>query len=343
MSLGRTMVPANHHHLIPAKPGEEMTMFQKILIPLDGSELAEKVLPYVRQVATPTDTALILVRNIELSSYALAAESPTMSVRLLEALQEDAETYLAQQKEVWHAEGYNVQIEITRSDTATAIIHAASTLKADLIAMTTHGRTGIGRMTLGSVADRVVRSAHLPVLLVRAAAAGPVNEQISSILLPLDGSELSEQALPLARLLARKLGSRILLLQALEELKDLELAELFAQVIGEHGVPNDWYDEAVGYLDKMQKKLAFAGVASTYQVAVGQPAESILRAAAVEKCDLIVMSTHGRSGVGRWVYGSVASKVLHETECPLLLVRGQVHEEFAEIAPYAVTEVLSGD
>ena len=93
----------------------------------------------------------------------------------------------------------------------------------------------------------------------------------------------------------------------------------------------------------MQKKLSFANIASDYQLVIGQPAPAILHAAAVESCDLIVMSTHGRSGFSRWVYGSVASKVLHETDCPLLLVRGHAREEVAEAVPRSVGEAQPAD
>ena len=213
-------------------------MFQKVVVPLDGSELAEKVLSWVRQVTSPIGTELILMQNIELSAYAFASDSPGVAARLYQTIYRDTEKYLQRQKRVLTKEGYRVQMEIARGDTAGAIVQVAADLKADLIAMTTHGRTGIGRMTLGSIADRVVRTADLPVLLVRAGAEGPATESIREILVPLDGSELSEQALPIARMLAEKQGSHILLLQAIEQLEDIDLAELFDQRVGEHGVPH---------------------------------------------------------------------------------------------------------
>lgn len=314
-------------------------MFQKVLVPLDGSKMAEKVLHTVRQIAQPSKTEIVLMRNVDQSAYALISDSPVVANRLFDSVQTETRKYLAQQKAVLERDGYGVHLEISRGDTAAAIIQVADDLNADLVAMTTHGRTGIGRMTLGSVADRVVRSAHLPILLVRAASPKTDKETIQKILLPLDGSVLSEQALPIARAVARDSGGSVLLLKAIEALEDIDLAELYNHQVDEHGIPTDWQNEAHLYLERMQKKLTFADVSSDYHVIVGRPAEAILHVAEQESCDLVVMSTHGRSGIGRWVYGSVASKVLHETECPLLLVRGHVREEADEVAPGHVVEI----
>lgn len=308
-------------------------MFKKIIVPLDGSEVAENVLPYVHTLTLPGETELYLIRNIELSAYAFGAESPTMMTELLDSISADAQTYLARHKDELQARGYCVTTRLTRGDTASSILQLATEQHAELIAMTTHGRTGVGRATLGSVADRVLRSADVPVLLVRDAAGASPGETLRQILVPLDGSDLSEQALPLARLLARELDSRILLLRSVESLDDVHLARLFEDRLDEHDVPSDWYNEAQVYLNQMQKNLQFANIPSEIRVVIGQPAQAILDAAAAEPCDLIVMSTHGRSGLSRWVYGSVTSKVLHETTCPLLIVRAHVREEVAEVEP----------
>lgn len=318
-------------------------MFQKVVIPLDGSELAESVLPYVQQIASPLGAELILVRNIESSAYTFAADSSMAAARLLESMHQEIEKYLVRHREELERSGYRVQTEIARGDIASAIVRVATDHGADLIAMTTHGRSGVPRAVLGSVADRVVRSAHLPVLLIRAAAAEPTVETIREILVPLDGSELSEQALPFANGLAQKIGGRILLLRVVEELADADIFEIFEQSADGPSEMADLFDEAQSYLDRIQKKLSFSNITSKPQVVVAHPAQAILDAAAIDECDLIVMSTHGRSGIRRWVYGSIASKVLHGTECPLLLVRGHVREEVPEMILQHVAEAELAD
>lgn len=316
-------------------------MFKKIVIPLDGSKLAEKVLPYLQHVTNPAESELVLVRNIELSSYAFASDSAFVTAELYEAVQDEAINYLKIQKEKLEESGFSVQMELARGDTATGIVQIATDLHADLIAMTTHGRTGLTRMAMGSVADRVVRSADVPILLVQAEAEQPVSSKLRKILVPLDGSELSEQALPIARLLASETDSQVLLLEVIESLADLELAELFNQIVGEYDVPNEWYACAEDYLTRMKTKLDMANVNSDFHVAIGSPADCILHAAKAESCDLIIMSTHGRSGISRWVYGSVTGKVLNTAKCPLLLVRGHVRAQVAETMPQFAMELAS--
>lgn len=305
-------------------------MFQKVVVPLDGSQLAEKVLPYVRQVTSPLGSEIILLMNIDLTSYAFAANEVAMTGGLYESFSQSGQTYLVRQKATLEEAGYRVRCEITTGDTATRITEFATEVGADLIAMTTHGRTGMSRWALGSVADRIVRSALQPVLLIRADAAEPDPPGVLQILVPLDGSQLAEQALPIAQMLAQKMGARILLLQAVEALDDEELAQLFGQGAIESRTPVTWFTDAEQYLAHVQKKLEFVNVICDVRAVIGTPAEMILDTATAADCDLIVMSTHGRSGLSRWVYGSVASKVLHEAKCPLLLVRGHVRETVAQ-------------
>jgi len=199
----------------------------------------------------------------------------------------------------------------------------------DLILMATHGRSGISRWFIGSVADRVLRSSRVPVLLVRAGISQEIlgAQWPGSVLVPLDGSGPAELVLPHVMTLAKQPGARtseVVLLRVCEPMA----MPLFAPP--EFLV--DWGDisakhmakakrSAKSYLARMERRFNDAGIEVTSEVLKGQPAEEIIGYARKKPFSLIVMATHGRSGLSRWAYGSVAEKVLLAISSPLLLVR----------------------
>jgi nucleotide-binding universal stress UspA family protein len=307
-----------------------------IIVPLDGSALAERVLPRACLLATALGARVRLVHILDMASHskaygALAADKEP-GWRLWpawEMLRDRAEGYLDTQASRLRGAGLRVEIEALFGAPAEAIIEAASGRHDTLIAMATHGYGGFRRWALGSVADQVVHASHVPVLLVRgensadAAAKLPAAPNaIQRILVPLDGSDFARQALPLALDLAVGARAEVVALQSLapsiEEyigtappLIDLR-AELRAEV-------SRAYAARDGRLCPEQAPV-------TPAVAVGGAAEAIVEEADRHHVDLIVMTTHGYRGLKRWMSGSVAEKVLRATTVPLLLVRAQVNE-----------------
>jgi nucleotide-binding universal stress UspA family protein len=187
----------------------------------------------------------------------------------------------------------------------------------------THGRSGLRRWALGSVADRVVQAAPAPVLLVRGSDLPTHTFNLKRILLPLDGSDLARQALPIAVELATCAQAELALLQAIAPVIE-GYPNLFSQPTSQYG--------AVLAALREQAEVELGGVAGelrpqepvvTTSVANGHPAEVIVDEAARHAASLIVMATHGRGGLRRWALGSVADKVLHTTTTPLMLVRAQ--------------------
>jgi len=190
---------------LPCWMGGEM--FTKILVPLDGSDLAEQVLPHALMLADAFDAAVRLLRVVEgpddLDLTSVTREQ-SEALRL-------AEDYLRGAAEYCSVLGVPVDIALAMGSPARQIVREALAIGADLIAMATHGRGGLGRWMIGSVADRVVRAATIPVLVVpaRAAARQP---GFHRLLVPLDGSALAEAALPHALLLARTFNATVELL-----------------------------------------------------------------------------------------------------------------------------------
>jgi nucleotide-binding universal stress UspA family protein len=219
---------------------------------------------------------------------------------------------------------------------AEAIIQTGAAF--DLIAMATHGRSGIGRWVFGPVADKVLHGATVPVLLVRAGRAAVAAGWPRRILVPLDGSGLAEQALPLAALLARRAGAELILTCSIGWAQATADRALAIDVAGfSVMLPERAADQAHAYLTDIGQQLAAQGLTARSDIRSAPAAEAILASAAEQAADLIVMSTHGRSGLGRWTYGSVADRVLRGATLPIVLVRAGVHVPVEAPPPAPVT------
>ncbi|MCE7980495.1 MAG: universal stress protein [Caldilinea sp. CFX5] len=293
-------------------------LYHKILVPLDGSTLAEQVLPHLPRLATPTDTTFVLVTVINTANY-VATHSRYLPPDYFTRLRASAEEYLAEQRRPLEQAGFRVEAHVADGDAAGRILQVAATTQADLIAMTTHGRAGFVRWALGSVAERIVSETALPVFLVRETTALPT-DKLHRILVPLDGSALAEQALPTAAALAKATGAELLLLQVMQPLDDRNQEILFKDAAEAQAAFAEWRTNAEAYLHQQAQPFQAEGVTCLYKALLGDVAPTIIDSAETEHIDLLVMSTHGRSGLRRWVYGSVANKVLRGVTCPLLLI-----------------------
>lgn len=293
--------------------------FQRILLPLDGSAFAERVLAVLPRIATPVATELVLVNVIEPVRYAFGAIDFT-TPRLVTYIRTSAQAYIEQQADRLRNAGYQVKTYILDGDAAQCILDRARVVNSDLIAMTTHGRSGFVRWALGSVAERVVHGATAPVLLVRDTQDGT---GLRHILVPLDGSMLAEQALPLAQALANATRAHLLLLQVVQAPDAGSKRILWSSEAEADAVLARWCADAEHYLRQTANVLQEMGVTTEVRAVLGDPDKVIHNLVADEAIDLIVMSTHGRSGLSRWYYGSVANKVMRSVGCPLLLVRSE--------------------
>ena len=241
------------------------------------------------------------------------------------AATERAESELSIVAEHLCADGVETEPHVYYDDPAAAILDAARRLRVDLIAMSTHGRTGLGRWVYGSVADTVLRGAQVPILLA------PAGAQLSwphagglRVLVPLDGSELAQEAIGPAQMFAETFGAELLLLRVVEPPSYPLYGDGYAYVPIDAEVE---VAEARRYLEEEAGCLRTSGLlrgdgrAVEVQTAVGQPAAEIARVAREQHADLIAMATHGRGGLARLVMGSVATGVLQRAGLPILLTR----------------------
>lgn len=295
-------------------------MYHRILIPLDGSPVAEQVLPLAKMIAARFQSAVILFRVIEPIRERLRADCERLSAEdQIELLRTSAMEYLSTILHGFTAAGIPAEPQIRVGASAPEILQFAKSSHVELIAMATHGRTGLQRWVYGSVADKVLSGAHLPVLLVRACEAPPACLPPTRILVPLDGSALAERALLPAEHWAKAFAAEIFLFRVWQP-------ATYGHDGWTGGVAYAELDDAVRgaaeeYLREKALEMEGRGVRVRCATQLGAVADTILEAAEKHGVNLIVMSTHGRSGLGRWVMGSTADRVLRTSPIPVLLVR----------------------
>jgi nucleotide-binding universal stress UspA family protein len=300
-------------------------MYTRILVPLDGSKIAEGVLPYARLLARELKIPIELMTVVDLVeiSRQLGAErkhrdafNPVVKQHAL-----NAENYLRGVAKSFEDE--NVICAVENDVPAEAIVSKAGVDKGTLIAMATHGRSGLKRWLLGSIAEKVLRASNNPLLLVRANAEAVTDGKaaLASVIVPLDGSELAESILPHAVELAKALDSKLRLMRSYD-VTGMTLS--YRDYSGFTALLAEWKNEAINYLDEKVNQVKNEGLSDVVSfTAEGEPAEEIIEAAKGAPNSLIAMCTHGRSGMNRWMLGSVTEKVVRHSGNPVLVVRAK--------------------
>jgi nucleotide-binding universal stress UspA family protein len=299
-------------------------MYSKILVPMDGSKTAENVLPYARYLAGKFKIPVELLAVVDIGEAAthMASEKARFFDTLIEDAVRHCTSYLRGVATTFA--GAEVSCAVERGKPEEAIIEKAASDKAMLITMATHGRSGLNRFLLGSVAEKVLRGTVNPLLLIRASEGAKSDGEatLKSIVVPLDGSELAESVLPMVAAMAKSLHLEVELFRAYhipynayagdEGFYAGNLEELLVSV----------RDEAREYLDKKAADLRGLGVAKVLCVTKeGFAGDEIISLGKTTPDSLIAMCSHGRSGVKRWVLGSVAETVVRHSGDPVLIVR----------------------
>ena len=302
-------------------------MFDRFLVPTDFSAPSEAALGYARTLAGTFGGALHVLHVLDSEFLRVALGDPhdqeTAALRQLHDRLTDDDR-----------RRFRAFAIVERSDEpADAIASYARTHDIDVIVMGTHGRTGMKHLLAGSVAEKVVRTAPCPVLTLRDTASGQGGARPARILVPTDYSAPSDAALACARRLAAQFGSSLHILHVLEEVAA-------SSAFGSEFYMGDSPDVRAARLKDAQERLAHrvipggqSQVHTTAEVVSGRSAQAIVDSAANGNFDLIVMGTHGRSGVAHLLMGSVAETVVRTASCPVLTVR-----EIRERAPEPVKD-----
>jgi len=305
-------------------------MITKVMVPLDGSELAERALAPAGALAQATGADLCLVRVVPraahlparllspLAAGATAAwPTPALETRSADApldlatRQEVAAIYLEEMRErLTLTLGRHVAADLLLGDVAESLLDYERSAGVDLVVMCSHGRVGLPRCVLGSVADHLLRHGTAALLMLT-----PTGDPVclAQVIVPLDGSVRAEATVDMVRRLGPHLAREVTLLHVLGDPEQRCYAE-------------QYLDEVVGQLDRD------AAAVITRRIVDGDPARAIVRAASPDR--LIIMATHGRSGMSRWLLDSVADRVAHGGAAGVLLVRtGPVFRSLHAQAP----------
>jgi len=275
-------------------------MFSTILVPLDGSDLARRALPYAAFLARATHARLVLFH-----AYRPETQDPGADVEL-DIIMEHSDLASDLREQDIHATTW-----LSYDEAGPAIVKTAADLRADLIVMSTHGRGGFSQLMFGSVAEEVVRHTSVPVVLVTAKSEVRWTSGLPmQIVVPLDGSEFSEAALGPAGDWARALEAGLVLVRTLGS--GIEVDTPWRQRI---------VTAARQYLEKVALPLRADGLRVEVRVEAGPPDKVIARIANELAPSLAVMATHGRGVLSRMLAESVASETLRKLTVPMLLVR----------------------
>lgn len=301
-------------------------MFTRMIVPLDGSPLAQCALPYALALADAAGVPMTLLHVVAPLATTLdfdwqydASLEATALARAYDALVPLAQSL--------HAPGRRVETQVLLGDAPAEILHYADRGAQDLVVMATHGRGGALHWAFGSVARKVLTTTDTPLLIVRPSRSPEQPTQpaaIRSILVPLDGSARAETVLPLVRAVAKSCHAQVTLTRVVPLLPS-------DYVMSSYTTPSElaYLDEittaaraaATKHLGTIAAEWTAAGVKTEAVVQTGEVAHTLLESIASGGYDLVAMTTHGRTGLSRWVLGSVAERLIEGSHTPILLVR----------------------
>jgi nucleotide-binding universal stress UspA family protein len=301
-------------------------MLLRMLVALDGSPLAERALEMATLLAQrmahakPAREPLVILCRVVDPSPLLDLAGEDARTRALDT----AAHYLQERAAGLRKEGLTVETAVRLGQPAAELLEQVIARQIDLVLLSTHGRSGLTRWALGSVAERVARSAPVPVLLLPAAAPATLDARDAQgmpmmlrLLVPLDRSARAEAALPSALELARLLQAELRLLSVVVPKLEESKAEAQGRPWNAEGQE---VREIERYLQRHAEAAQQAGITVWWGIGFGLPGLTIIEQAHTHQVQLIVMTTQGRGGLGRGRLGSVAEEVLHHGQWPVLLV-----------------------
>lgn len=332
-------------------------MFKRILVPLDGSARAERAIPVAAHIARATGGTVVLVQAVTIPfTYSPYVGSTSTAAETIDAELDETNNYLKMLANAGPLEDIETDTKVLYGSAAPTILSIAQAYNADLIVMTSQGKTGMKRWVLGSVAQKIARHSPMPVLVLHESGPLPValhrDGRPFRALVPLDGSVLAKIALEPAALLVAALAApeqgALHLMRVVKPPTPEELRAAGDQESIER-LKEKKLHKAKSYLDSIARQLregplAALNLSITWSVAVDEDvAHAIIRmaengedaegAGVFGRCDLIAIATHGRGGFQHWVLGSITERVLGSTKFPILIARPE---------PTAFTRPLDG-
>jgi nucleotide-binding universal stress UspA family protein len=283
-----------------------MLMYEKVLVTMDGSEQSEIVLPYIKEFAEYFDTRFYVIGVYSLQNDPF--------VRLFGGYLKDLVRRL-------NHIGIKAEAIFRQGKVVDEIVKYSSSDKFDLIILAAHGRSGTGGLSVGHIAESIIRGVKQPVLIIPRKVEEKKEEQalLRNIMVPLDGSEAGEHALEAAVALARKMGVKLHVLHIMMPFDFITGGMEYALKL-QRQLMDILHTQAKEYLDNIEKKLSGENLEVKFNLLEGLPVEVILNYIRNNSIDLVTMSSHGLTALEHFVLGSVTDKVLHASPIPVLIV-----------------------
>lgn len=306
-------------------------MYRKMLVPMDGSESAETVIPYAEELAGRLDLDVIVFHVLRERHGEQAPMHRAYVERASARIRHQLELFNRRIGTRWSIATQPVNTVLVIGHPAEEILRYADSHEIDLILMATHGRSGIRRWAMGSVAAKVLRASRVPVWLVPSAIEpGFIRDewQRRTIVVPLDGSELAETVLPYVEALVNQWGPAAFDIALLHVCEPAFVTADYPEATMPLGweehvedIKSRFEQASERYLHRVQERLMRAGLSVRSEVLTGQTASVIIEYARRYPSSIVAMSSHGRSGLKRWAYGNITDKVVHRASSPILLIR----------------------
>jgi nucleotide-binding universal stress UspA family protein len=287
-------------------------MFEKILVPLDSSSMAEQALPYVVELARSFHSAVDIVYVCE----AHRVEGSSVCQAYLDDVAAKIISELSGQDE-------KIKTNLVMGSPGQKILDYAQAEKIDLIIMSSHGHSGVTLWPMGGTAEKVLRKTGKPLIIVKVKEAqgpAPQVDLFKRILVPLDGSELGSTVVPYVDAIAGKFESEVILFHVVETDKHLHTLGRIDSVPIREEEMDSLRKRSNDYLNREKDKFSNSKATVSSVVKEGNVAEEIIRYGDENNCSLIAISSHGHSGFEAWIIGSVTNKVLHASHKSLLFI-----------------------
>jgi nucleotide-binding universal stress UspA family protein/predicted transcriptional regulator len=320
-------------------------MGQTIIVPLDGSDRAERAIPWASELGRLTGHSLTLVQIMPWRSDEVSAPSrwDALSVDLSEKLRVElrdlALSYLRRLGSELGSRGIETYVEIGTGDVAATILDIADTHGASAIVLGSHGHGGLTRFMIGSVAQRVSQQSFVPTLIVRTGTPASRDASLARVLVPLDGSSFAESGIEVVNDIAGH-ATEIILARVVEPVLVAAGSAADLGSIADLNATEQASEEAERYLKEKAQALEHAGLKTHTIVGTGDPVDELRRIADEQDVNLIVMATHGRRGFNRFMLGSTADSIVRRGAVPVLVVNARaMYARWLE--PYAVQDVMT--
>ena len=315
-------------------------MYKRMLVPLDGSELAEVVFGYAWELAGRLDLNIVLLHVCRPREHDLLPMHRAYIEHAADIIRHQSVEVQQKTRSKPGGKAVEARGEVVEGYPAEEILNYADRNNIDLILIASNGYSGVRRWALGGVADKVLRASTVPIWLARAASPEAIVHDKwpkRTMLVPLDGSQHAESVLPHVESLAKQRGAELV---EVVLLRVCEPPINFLSYSSALCMPLDWdveketllaKRECEQYLDGVQKHLSDVGLRVRSEVLLGKPIDEIIDYTNRNPFNLVVLATHGRSGITRWSYGQVAVQVLQRSTRPVFLVRPQKKQDLGGI------------